>query len=261
MFWWRSEHPLKRNFGDEISPLIVEAIFGRRCTWSGPPRCEIVAAGSVLELVLDGKGKNRPVVWGTGLMRDEDGQIADRDLDVVAIRGARSRDRLEEGRDRVALGDPGLLADALLTTAPAKRHRLGVLPHFLDAETAEVDWLRHQDGVHVIDATDDPRRVVEQIAQCETLVSSSLHGLIVADSLDVPNAHVRLSDNRFIGGMYKFRDYYSVFRDPARHVVLPAARLLALGVEGTAAHVEERYRRPLDLPQIKDDLVKAFPSL
>ena len=32
MYWWRLDFPRQRNFGDEISPLIVEEIFGRLCT-------------------------------------------------------------------------------------------------------------------------------------------------------------------------------------------------------------------------------------
>lgn len=259
MYWWRLEYPPQRNFGDEISPVLVNEIYGRRCVWAWPHQCDVVAAGSIVELMLEMKRSNRPVMWGTGFMREEDQHVTADDFDVVAVRGARSRDRLAENRDRVALGDPGLLACALLSSAPARRYRLGVLPHFLDAGVAEVDWLRGQDGVHIIDATGGPRRVVEEVASCETLLSSSLHGLIVADSVGVPNAHLKLSDNRFIGGMYKFRDYYSVFEDPARYFMLSPAWVLGTGVAATAARVEERYRAPKDLPRIREDLLKSFP--
>lgn len=259
MYWWRLHNRPSRNFGDEISPLLVREIFGRECRLATPDACEIVAAGSVAEIVRDTKWANRPVLWGTGFLRDEDDQIGARDFEVAAVRGARSRDRLEDGREKVALGDPGLLADALLTTTPGKTHALGVLPHFLDADVAEVGWLRHQDGVRLIDATADPRTVVEQIASCETLLSSSLHGLVVADAVGVPNGHLRLSANPFIGGMHKFRDYYSVFADPARHFVLSPGRVLGAGIAETVALVQERYRRPHDLAGIKAALIAAFP--
>ncbi|OHV44734.1 hypothetical protein BCD48_24980 [Pseudofrankia sp. BMG5.36] len=259
MYWWSPGYPHKKNFGDEISPLLITEIFDRPCQPSAPDRCEIVAAGSIVELVLGMKRANRPILWGTGFMREEDNHITGNDFEVVAVRGSRSRERVKDNRDAVTLGDPGLLADALLTSSPVRKHRLGVLPHFLDAEIAELDWLRAQDGVHIIDATWEPRRVVAEIAACETLISSSLHGLIVADSVGVPNGHIRLSDNKFIGGMYKFRDYYSVFADPARHFTLSAGEVLGLGVAGTAAHVRQRYRVPADLPALKESLIKSFP--
>jgi hypothetical protein len=42
------------------------------------------------------------------------------------------------------------------------------------------------------------------------VLSSSLHGLIAADALGVPNAWIGLSD-ALRGGDFKFRDYYGVF--------------------------------------------------
>jgi hypothetical protein len=39
--------------------------------------------------------------------------------------------------------------------------------------TNRVDWLHAHEGVHVIDATADPRRVVEEIAECETAFPGS----------------------------------------------------------------------------------------
>lgn len=260
MYWWRLENSPKRNFGDEISQYLVREIFGRTCEWASPHSCEIVAAGSIIELALGTKFANRPALWGAGFMREEDDLITDQDFAVAAVRGTRSRERLESGRAGVTVGDPGLLADALLEATPPKKYLLGVVPHFLDAEVAELGWIRAQAGVRVIDATADPRRVVEEIASCETVLSSSLHGLIVADSLGVPNGHLRLSTNQFIGGMYKFRDYYSAFADPDRHFLVSTGRLLAMGVPAVAEHIREHYRPPLDLPSLKENLIKAFPA-
>lgn len=49
---------------------------------------------------------------------------------------------------------------------------------------------------------------------CKCVLSSSLHGLIVADALGVPNRRIVLSD-KIIGGDLKFDDYYSVYFDKA----------------------------------------------
>jgi pyruvyltransferase len=259
LYWWRLETHPRGNFGDELSAVLIEEIFGRRCIWSPPAQCELAAAGSIAEILLALKAGNRAALWGTGFMRDDDHDIAPHEFAVAALRGTRSRDRVQGDRGAVALGDPGLLADALLPRRPAQKFALGVLPHFLDAGVAELDWLRTQPGVRIIEPTAGPRNVVEQIAECDSLLSSSLHGLIVADSIGVPNAHIRLSGNQFIGGMHKFRDYYSVFADPSRYRHVAPAAVLEQGVEATAADLVEAYRVPADLDQIKAALVKAFP--
>ena len=48
------------------------------------------------------------------------------------------------------------------------------------------------------------------LASCECIISSSLHGLIIADSYCVPNKRVILT-NRVSGDGFKFHDYYSSF--------------------------------------------------
>ena len=45
---------------------------------------------------------------------------------------------------------------------------------------------------------------------CICILSSSLHWLIFADSLGIPNRRIVLSDE-IIGGDLKFDDYYSVY--------------------------------------------------
>lgn len=39
----------------------------------------------------------------------------------------------------------------------------------------------------MIDVRFNPKEVIEKIAECEFVYSSSLHGLIVANGLEVPN--------------------------------------------------------------------------
>jgi pyruvyltransferase len=43
--------------------------------------------------------------------------------------------------------------------------------------------------------------------ECEKIISSSLHGLIISDAYGIPNARVNVS-NKLFGGDFKFIDYY-----------------------------------------------------
>ena len=67
----------------------------------------------------------------------------------------------------------------------------------------------------MIDVLDSPDRVIQQIAECEVIFSSSLHGQVVADSYMIPNFWTPLGDE-VRGGRYKFDDYQSVFGREAR---------------------------------------------
>jgi pyruvyltransferase len=47
-------------------------------------------------------------------------------------------------------------------------------------------------------------RVIEGIVGADLVISSSLHGLIVADAFDIPCIYLRLSEAE---GMFKYEDY------------------------------------------------------
>jgi len=58
----------------------------------------------------------------------------------------------------------------------------------------------------LIDIEGDVLEVIDQVTRCEFILASSLHGLICADTHNVPNTRLRL-DNKIIGGDFKFFDY------------------------------------------------------
>ena len=66
---------------------------------------------------------------------------------------------------------------------------------------------RNLDG-YCIDVRNGPDRVVREIASCAAVLSTSLHGLIVADAYDIPAAWATLAPD-LMGGTFKFHDYES----------------------------------------------------
>jgi len=110
------------------------------------------------------------------------------------------------------LGDPGLLVAKLLKHRQSKRHVLGLIPHYVDKADVHLENIsrRYPKEIRLIDVQRNPLVVISEIDRCEFIISSSLHGLVAADALGIPNAWMVLSD-KVIGKGFKFFDYASAF--------------------------------------------------
>lgn len=62
-------------------------------------------------------------------------------------------------------------------------------------------------AILVIDVSNPWTEVVDAIRSSDVVLSSSLHGLIVAEAYGIPASWIRISD-RLQGGSFKFNDYY-----------------------------------------------------
>jgi hypothetical protein len=206
--WWWREASHRTNFGDELGWLLLERITSRRVERTALGRCDVVSVGSLLETVLRHGAGNRPLVWGAGFLAP--GEAVSRDaLAFAAVRGRLTRERIAGGDD-VALGDPGLLAPLLLDDVPPRRDRIAFLPHRHDRGAEAVRAFAARPEVDLLDVHASPLDVLAGIASCRFVLSSSLHGLVVADALGVPSCWVEPT-TRVEGAGYKFRDYYSLF--------------------------------------------------
>lgn len=109
----------------------------------------------------------------------------------------------------------------------------------------------------VIDFEADPLSVLMRIAECETICSSALHGLIVADSLGIPNMWSTAS-NRLLGGEYKFHDYYSVFNTAPRPLLLHEP--LLPHAEKLPEYIVQNYQIEREsVEKIQKNLMDSFP--
>ena len=208
LWWWRGSTP---NLGDELTWLLVERITGRRTVRRPLSECDLVGVGSHLEKVYAGVGSNRPLVLGSGFL-DAGGPVGDLSLPVLALRGRHTRERVSDVSDDVLLADPGLLAPELLVGGVPARRRdsVVVVPHGMHVDTPFVEAARRVAGVDVVDVRNNPLDTIATIAGSQFVYSSSLHGLVIADSFGVPNAWIKPGIDLY-GGDWKFADYYSSF--------------------------------------------------
>lgn len=200
-YWW-TEIP---NFGDRLAPLLLEKFSGIQPKWNTISRSRVATVGSILEHI--------PPLWdghilGAGkLFENSRLHLYLKTAKIWALRGPLS------ARDvpwcRYALGDPGLLADELVGLQE-KRYDLGIVPHWQDTTLAKdprFQKLPAGSSVIIIDPTGDPLSVVRQIGQCRKIVTSSLHGMIVADTFSIPRRVEMCPGVLLDGGDFKFRDY------------------------------------------------------
>ncbi|WP_427383665.1 polysaccharide pyruvyl transferase family protein [Janibacter sp. G56] len=160
--------------------------------------------GSLIEQLPDDFSGD---LWGTGLLRGQP-----RTLPLarpLAVRGPLTKALLGI-TDDIALGDPGILV-ARHARRGRMRWRLGVLPHGLHRDDAGLRELavRGGDDVRVIDVRSRPSAVIGQISHCGAVLTTSLHGLIVADALGIPAVWTQ-REPLLWGGRFKFDDYEAV---------------------------------------------------
>ena len=243
----------KPNFGDCLSPLICEMVSRREVVHANIKKCDLIAAGSLLQRKKEWAWTHKLNVWGTGFI-EESAKHKSKHV-YHAIRGRFSASLLSNHSITV-FGDPGLLADQLINpTQISKRYEIGIVPHYKDRDLPVIKQLKStHKGVKIIDVFQGPKEVITQIAQCHAILSSSLHGLVTADSLDIPNIRIEFSHS-IRGGDWKFNDYYSVFGIKPLKISGDSLTKMA-----DLHSYFEQYNRPR-LDDIKEQLYQSFPSI
>jgi len=206
VYWWREEN--NKNWGDKINKYIIETISHKKVVhpddvFDIPFLKTYSCVGSVIEL-LDYKNV---AIWGSGIIRD-DSSIKLHSEEIYAVRGPLTRERLIDAGYECpeVYGDPALLMPKFYKPNVCEKFKLGIIPHYVDKENEIVNILLNED-VCLIDIFSDELDLIDQVNRCENIVSSSLHGLIVADAYGIPSKWVKISDD-IVGDGFKFHDYY-----------------------------------------------------
>ncbi len=249
--FWSFYEP--RNFGDWIGPYLFEHMTGlvpvhARTRVSRFSRT-LFSVGSILRH-LDRPG--RADVWGSGIISADD--QFERPRAVHAVRGPFTRDHLHRLGYPTSdvFGDPAILLPLCFSPGTALRHRVGIVPHFQDLAAIQNVYSGHPD-ILVIDPTRDVETVVSDILSCGSLLSSSLHGLVVAHTYGLPCAWVD-AWSCLQGDGVKYRDYFAASG-------ITGLNPIRLEADLTAAQLETiSHSAPLpDLAALRLPLLAAFP--
>lgn len=229
------------NFGDQLNLSVFNNLFNREVEYENLYKSDVVCIGSLLESFLHGSSNFRLLakktllpklnIIGTGFIGEENTRIIRpnnrpevffRHVKIHGLRGHLTLNRIKKMypklNESITLGDPGLLASNLINSENIiKKFRYGIVPHYVDIKNPLVQKLSKElpDSQVLNILEDNPIDFIKKMSECENIISSAMHGLIAADSLNIPNIRVQFS-NKITGGNYKFNDYYSVFniKDP-----------------------------------------------
>lgn len=206
--WYRKHRGIEwlkgQNFGDYLSLVIVGEIVRRRKRAVSPGSCDrrLMAVGSVLHFARDSD-----VVWGSGV----NGKIPPsrhtfNELDVRMVRGPLTKQFLEARGIPVGevFGDPVLLLPHLfpgLSWRP-QTGKIIAIPNL-----NEVDSCRRSipAGLSLVSPYGYWKKVVGEILTSELVLTSSLHGLVVAEAFGVPVRFIMPTGGETL---FKYQDYY-----------------------------------------------------
>lgn len=196
--------PYVYNFGDQLSPFIIHKLSGKEIKHT-TKEGKLLALGSIFFSL-----KNNDIVWGAGLLNASHIQYAKQSKHVtyLAVRGPKTRDYLmQHGIDCPAVyGDPALLLPLLVKNDVKKKFRVGIVPHFSHFNFFK-SLIKNRDSVTLIDVERPFHQVVYDILSCEIILSSSLHGIIVAEAYSIPSFMLMVGEPLH-GDLFKFEDYY-----------------------------------------------------
>jgi len=230
-YWW-CEVP---NFGDALAPFLLKRFADVETTWDTVSRASVVSIGSLLDHI--------PPLWdgyvlGSGKLYESSRlHLHTKTANILALRGPLSAAQSPPGD--YAIGDPGLLAPELIPL-PEKLYDLGILPHWSDHSLEHDPQFRSPKwSTMLIRPEWPPLEVVQRIGMCRKIVTSSLHGMVVADAYGIPR-RFEYSPSLAREGVFKFLDYSRSIQTPFENGKL---------VEASRFRIEDRQHDIFDAYQ------------
>ena len=204
-------HGDSTNFGDALNYPFVAYLSGKKVFLSKYLSKTIVEAntnysviGSIIQMSSD-----NCIIWGSGFISNENIKIP-KPQKICAVRGPLTRNIFLENNINCPeiYGDPALLMPFIYSPNIEKKFDIGFFPHYVDKKSEFIVSYKNTEATLLIDVEigQDYKGIINQMLSCRYIVTSSLHGLILSHSYNIPVLWVKYSD-KITGGRFKFDDY------------------------------------------------------
>lgn len=191
------------NIGDTLTPVVFQYLCNRFKLKTKKQRhpIHLNMIGSIIAF------KNYDsIIWGSGILNEgfERKIKANSSLtkyDVRAVRGPLTRDILLRCNYECpeVYGDPAILMPLIYRPNNIiKKYDISVIKHYSDQSKIPDDF--HEINV----VTDDYKTFIDEICASKLVISSSLHGLIIAETYGIPTIWYNPEGR----GEFKYKDWY-----------------------------------------------------
>lgn len=245
--WWGTNG----NWGDALNKVLCEKISGKKINKISTEDITNTHRYYCIGSILQSAKSSNFEVWGTGFMFNNS-KIKYIPNNIHAVRGPLTRDLLIKSNIECPeiYGDPALLYPRFYNPTKLKKYRYGIIPHYIDSNNIWLDQFKNNPNVKIINIRDHSiNRFVDEVNECEIILSSSLHGIICGDSYGIPSYWIELSD-KVAGRGFKFRDYFASVKRPDINPINPKGKRIK-----DFAHLFHEYKINIDL----DLLYEACP--
>lgn len=241
LHWWSTENQDHvENVGDYLSVVVCNYMLKKKgLSFDDAVKYtkHLYGIGSIIQ-----GGAQNATIWGSGLKQgNEDiGFIFrhTRKLDIRLVRGPRTREALINNGFKCPekYGDPALIMPLIYNPSIKKsRDYLVILHH--------ESKLQYENSITPLYR--DYREFIDAIISSKLVISSSLHGVILAEAYGIPAI---LLDDDAVSNKFKYEDYYY---STGRFEL------------GTVASVEEALEAPVpnlpDLTGLQKNIISSFP--
>lgn len=212
LFYWGGKYKIG-NFGDYLSYYIFEKITGFPPEFysyldsnSNNNEEHYLSVGSILKY-----SNEQSIIWGSGFIHSK--SKINNFKQITCVRGPKTRNKLGNDKCPEKYGDPALLLPFFFKQSQNKKYKLGIIPHIIDYEKI-IKLYENIPYIKIIDlkcTRESIQDIIREILQCERVISSSLHGIIVSHAYNIPCVWIK--GQQLAGDDFKFDDYYSSVYD------------------------------------------------
>lgn len=278
LYYWNNEH----NIGDYASLYIIKKISQDKIIYKNPFIHLVNIFYNILKFIVGKKSNTieyvkhyvfpwqktifgvgsildfatkNCIIWGSGFREPHSKSKC---KNIVAVRGYKTLELIDlPYKKSIKIGDPALLLPIIFSPNSINKKGIAIIPHY--KEFSQISSF-NQHNYPIIDIrTNDIENFITQLCQYEYIISSSLHGIIIAHAYNIKAIWIQNGD---IGSSsFKFYDYFSSI-NVTNYPQLKAREILDLKSDEIISifhKYQDQVLPQLDVKKIQRDLLKCAP--